>query len=179
MSECISPGWSNTEDNPSDWSGAMRLSYIVLKFFLAFELGCSSLRLMLDIIAFLPCLTREDCSFLRLLLLVSDLDVPLNNSSSHASASECSEVLRGFSTPSCSKSSPGSCGSSWWWWSGRISVCSPSSKGSVGVMFASPASAFRPSSPSRFLSLLSFFRSLKDHYDLHSLLHKQKRRKWC
>ena len=42
----------------------------------AFELGCSSLGLMLDIIAFLPSLTREDCSFLRLLLLVSYLDVP-------------------------------------------------------------------------------------------------------
>ena len=38
VSECISPGWSKTEDNPSDRSGAMRSSYIVLKLFLAFEL---------------------------------------------------------------------------------------------------------------------------------------------
>ena len=70
----------------------MRLSYIVLKLLLAFELGCSSLGFILDIIAFLPCLTRENYSFLRLLLLVSDLEVPLNNSSSHTPTSKRSEV---------------------------------------------------------------------------------------
>ena len=54
------------------------------------------------------------------------------------------------------KSSPGSFGSSRWWWSGRFSVCSTSSKGSVSVKIAAPASAFYPSSQLRFLSLLSF-----------------------
>ena len=97
VSECISPGWSKPEDNPSVRSDAMRSSYKVLKLFLG---------LRLDIITFLPCLTREDCSFLRLLLLVSDLEVALNNSSSHASVSERSEVLWGFSIPSLSVSSP-------------------------------------------------------------------------
>ena len=112
VSESISPRWPKPEDNPSVRSEAMRSSFNVLKLFLASELGCSSLGLMLDIIAFLSCLTREDCSFHRLLPLVPDLDVPLNNSSSPASASERSEVLWGFFTPSRFKSSPGSCGSS-------------------------------------------------------------------
>ena len=66
----------------------MRSSYTVLKLFLVFEIGCSSLGLRLDIITFLPCFTREDCSFLHMLLLVSDLDVSLNSSSSRASTSE-------------------------------------------------------------------------------------------
>ena len=61
---------------------------------------------MLGIISFLPCLAREDCSFHRLMILVSNLDVPLNNSQSPALALERSEVLRGFSIPSRSKSSP-------------------------------------------------------------------------
>ena len=61
--ECISPRWSKPAR-----SDVMRSSYNVFRLFLAFELGCCSLGLMLDIIAFLPCLTREDCSFIRLLL---------------------------------------------------------------------------------------------------------------
>ena len=80
VSECISPAWPKTEDNPSVRSDVKHSSYTVLKLFLAFELDCSFLGLMLGIIAFLPCLAREDCSFLRLMILVSNLDVPLNNS---------------------------------------------------------------------------------------------------
>ena len=91
MSECISPGPSYLEDNPSVRSDVMCSSYIVLKLLFDFEHGCSSLGFMLDIIAFLPCLTREDCSFLRLLPLISDLDVPLNNSFSRTTTSERSE----------------------------------------------------------------------------------------
>ena len=34
VSECISPGWSKPEDNPSVRSNAMRSSYNVLKLFL-------------------------------------------------------------------------------------------------------------------------------------------------
>ena len=92
VSHCISPGWSKPEDNPSAPSDAMRSSYIVLKLFLAFDLGCSSLGLMLDIIEFLPCLTRGECSLLRLMLLISVLDVPLDNSSSRTLTAERSEV---------------------------------------------------------------------------------------
>ena len=92
VSKCISPGWSKPEDNTAVGNDTMRSSYNVLKLFHAFELDCSSLGLKLDIIAFFPCLTREDCSFLRYWLSVSDLDVPLNNTSSLASASERSEV---------------------------------------------------------------------------------------
>ena len=40
---------------------------------------------MLYIIVFLPCLTREECSFLLLLLFVSDSDFSLNNSPSRTS----------------------------------------------------------------------------------------------
>ena len=43
----------------------------------AFGFDCSSLGLMLGIIAFLLCLALEGCSFLRLLLFVSDLYVAL------------------------------------------------------------------------------------------------------
>ena len=107
-SECMSPRPSYPEDNPSVRSDLMRSSYIVLKLLFALKLGCFSLGLILDIITFLPCLTREDCSFLHLLLLVSNLAVPLNNSSSRASTSEGSEASSVLSTSSRSKSSPGS-----------------------------------------------------------------------
>ena len=86
----------------------MRSSYKDFQFFLAFELVCSSLGLILNIIAFLVCLTRDDCSFLQLLLLVSDLDIPLNNSFSRGSTSERSEASSVLSTSSRSKSSLGS-----------------------------------------------------------------------
>ena len=88
----MSPRPSYPEDNPSVQSDLMRSSYIVLKLLFAFKLGYSSVGLMLDIIAFLPYLTREDCSFLHLLLLVSDFEVPLNNSSPPIPTSERSEV---------------------------------------------------------------------------------------
>ena len=157
----------------------MRSSNNALKFFLAVELGCPSLGLMLDIIAFLPCLTREDCSFLRLLLLISNLNVPLINISSFASASRRSEVLWGFPIPSSSKSS----------------LCSPSPHDGgvqVGLAFASFPRRNRllsctPPQPQRFAlhhhldssHFLVPFCSLKDHYDPHSLLHKQKHRRCC
>ena len=130
---------------------------------------------MLDIIAFLPCLTREDCSFPRLLPLVSGLKDHLNNSSSGTLTSERSEFSRVSSVSSRSTSSPGSPGSSRWCWSGRIGVCSPSSKGSVGVKLAAPASASHSRHYLDSSHFLVSLRSLKDHDDLHLLLHKQKR----
>ena len=101
-------------------------------------------------------LAREDCSFLRLMHLVSDLDVPLNNSSSPTLTSERSEMFSDPLTLARSESSPDHSRLSQWWRSGRINVCSPSLKGSDDVTFAAPASALRPSSPSRVCLLHSF-----------------------
>ena len=91
--ECISPGLTRPEDSPSVRSDAMRSSYSVLKFFFALELDCPSLELMLDVILFSFCLASEDCSFLRPLFSVTDLEVLLNPSSSAVSASGRSEVF--------------------------------------------------------------------------------------
>ena len=169
MSECISPRWSKPNGIPLVWIGLMRSSYNILKICFAFELDCSSLGLILNIIAFLLCLAREVFSSLRLSRLVSKLKVPLNISSSHAIASDRSEVLPDPSTLSGSKSSPDPSSSPSWWRSGRINVCSLSWKRSRWVRLAAPASTFRPSSPSRFFWLLSFI-PLTERLPLSSLV---------
>ena len=144
MSECAIPRLSKPEDGPPDWSDVRRSSYNVIKLFFAFEYDCSSQGLMLDIIAFLLYLARENRSFLPLSPLVSNLDVTLNDTSTLALLSERSEVFPDPSTLSRSESSPDP---SRWCWSVRTNVYSPSLKGSDGVTFAISASAFRPSSP--------------------------------
>ena len=153
----------------------------VLKLFIAFDFDCSfslsnSLGVMLDIIAFLLCLAREECSFLRLLLLVSNLDVPLkNNSSSHTQVLERSGDLDFLNLPS-SESSQDHSRSSWMWRSGRISVCFPSFRASAFCTFAASASAFfalhYQLDSYRFLVS---FRSLKDQISFRS---QQKRRRY-
>ena len=157
----------------------MRSSYIVLKLIFAFKPGCSSLGFILDIIAFLPCLTREDCSFLRLLLLVSDLGVPLNHSSSPVSASERSEVP-GFSITLLVQSRH------------RALADPPIGGGRVGLASVSfsrrvPLVSRSLLRPRRFAlhrhqdssHFLVSFRSLKHHDILHSLLHQEKLRNCC
>ena len=97
-----------------------------------------------------------NCSFLRLSLLVSYLDVTFDNCSSPALPSERSEVLPDPSILFRSESSPDPSKSPRSWWSGWINVCSPSYIGSGWVTFTAPASAFCLSLPSRFFSLPSF-----------------------
>ena len=140
VSECISPdGQSQKHCHAFIVQCLETLSFL--------ELGCSSLGLMLHIIGFLPCLTREDCSFFRQLLLVSNLTsfwetVPLLHWSRNAPRSSgVSRSLPGRSRRGLFQ---------------VVMMVAVGTEGSVGVTFSAPASAFCPSSPSRFFSLLSF-----------------------
>ena len=119
-------------------------------------------RIRLDIIAFVLCLAKEDCSLLRLLLLVIDLDVAFFNSSSPALVSECFEVFPDSSTLSRSESSPDLSKSSWWWRSVRIKVYSLSSNGSgEGVKVAFRSRRFSLHRHQGSFCFLVSFRSLK------------------
>ena len=170
---------SKIDSNPLIESTVMRSSNNVLKLCFIFDLDSSSVGLMLDIIAFLLCLAREDCFTLPISFLFSDIDGPLNSSSSRALASERSEVPPSPSIISCPESSPDPSRSPWLWWSSWISVYTPSSKGFGCVAFVA-----RPQRCALCRHLHSFcflvsFPSLKDHHDLHSLPHEQKRRRYC
>ena len=170
---------SKIDSNPLVRSNVMRLSNNVLKFFFIFDLDSSSLGLMLDIIAFLLCLAREDCSTLPISFLVSDIDGPMNITSSPALASERSEVPPSPSILSCPESSPDPSRSPWLWWSSWITVSPPSSKGFGWVAFVALPQCFALCRHLQSFHFLVSFPSLKDHRDLYSLPHEQKRRSYC